>query len=79
MHNGITDVDEVYEMDDQDTMFYMCDASRMLSVKEAARQLGIGEAFARRLIRRGEIKSVRLGDRVLVPRHEVERIVEQAA
>ncbi len=80
MHNGIIDVSEVIEMDEKPMMFY-CQTHEgeraLFSVKETATRLGICESLVRRLISQGEIKGVRLGDRILVPRQEVERIAGQ--
>ncbi|HUF32984.1 MAG TPA: helix-turn-helix domain-containing protein [Acidimicrobiales bacterium] len=39
-----------------------------LTVDEAARLLGISRAFAYDLVRRGEIPSIRLGRRLIIPR-----------
>jgi excisionase family DNA binding protein len=50
----------------------------LLSVAEAARLLDIGATRAWRLVQSGEIPTVRLGKRVLVPRSAVERIVSGA-
>ncbi len=47
----------------------------VVSVAEAARLLGISSWFAWQLVRRGEIRSLRLGRRVLVPRFIVEQLV----
>ncbi len=46
----------------------------LLSVRQAARLLGVGTTFAWDLVRRGQIPSVRLGRRVLVPRAAIERL-----
>lgn len=42
---------------------------RTLTVEEAARLLGIGRGAAYEAARRGELPSVRLGRRILIPRH----------
>lgn len=39
----------------------------LLTVEEAARRLGIGRTLAWRLVRRGELPSVRLGRLVRIP------------
>lgn len=39
-----------------------------LSVADVAKTLSLGVTYTRRLINRGDIKSVRVGKRVLVPR-----------
>jgi len=46
----------------------------LLSVADAARLLGIGERHCWDLIAAREIRSVKLGQRRLVPRAEIERI-----
>lgn len=45
---------------------------RTLTVEEAASALGISRALAYDLVRRGEIGSLRLGRRIVIP----ERVVE---
>lgn len=45
-----------------------------LSVPEAAEAIGISETHARSLITSGELPSVRLGTRVVVPRLALERL-----
>jgi excisionase family DNA binding protein len=47
----------------------------VLTVTEVAAALGISRAHAYELIARGELASVRLGRRIVVPRQELERIV----
>ena len=47
-----------------------------LTVVEAAGILGIGKSMAWRLIRDGEIATVRLGRRVIVPRKIVEELLK---
>jgi excisionase family DNA binding protein len=46
----------------------------LVSVQETARLLGIGERLAWDLVYAGEIKTIRLGRRVLIPRTVVEQI-----
>lgn len=46
-----------------------------LTVEEAAGILGISRAFAYEAVRRGEIPSIRIGRRVLVPRVALDRLV----
>ncbi len=46
-----------------------------LTVEEAARLLGISRAFAYEAVRRGEIPSIRIGRRVLVPKAGLTRLV----
>jgi excisionase family DNA binding protein len=45
-------------------------------VDEAARILGIGRSAAYEAVRRGEIPSIRLGKRVVVPRMALEKMLE---
>jgi excisionase family DNA binding protein len=47
---------------------------RLVSVEEAARLLGIGRTLAWGMVYRGQLKTIRLGKRVLVPQAEVDRI-----
>jgi excisionase family DNA binding protein len=49
-----------------------------LTVEEAGTRLGISRTLAYELVRRGEIPSIRLGRRVLVPIRALERLVESA-
>lgn len=46
-----------------------------VTVEEAATLLGISRAFAYEAVARGEIPSIRIGRRVLVPRAALERLV----
>ena len=46
-----------------------------LTVEEASALLGISRAFAYEAVRRGEIPSIRIGRRVLVPKIALERLV----
>jgi excisionase family DNA binding protein len=50
-----------------------------VSVVDAARMLGISRAFAYELVARGELPSVRLGRRVVIPRRALELLVEEGA
>lgn len=50
-----------------------------LTVEEAAALLGISRAFAYEAVRRGEIPSIRIGRRVLVPRVALDRLVNGPA
>ena len=43
------------------------DSRRTMSVESAAQRLGIGKAAAYRGIKSGEIPSIRIGKRILVP------------
>ena len=47
----------------------------VLSVIEAARELKIGRGLAYEAIRRGEIPSLRIGHRILVPRKALDDLL----
>ena len=47
-----------------------------LSVVEAARIMGVSKNVAYEAVRRGEIPSIRLGGRILVPRAALEQLLE---
>jgi excisionase family DNA binding protein len=49
-----------------------------LTVDEAAQVLGISRALAYELIARGEIPSLRLGRRIVVPRRALDLLLAQA-
>jgi excisionase family DNA binding protein len=51
-------------------------AALTMSVDEAARLLGIGRGLAYEAVRSGEIPSIRLGRRVLIPRSRLLELVE---
>jgi excisionase family DNA binding protein len=51
------------------------DEKMFLSVADVAKTLSLGVTYTRRLINRGEIKSVRVGKRVLVPRQCLDEYV----
>ena len=48
----------------------------VLTVTEAAAALGISRAHAYELVARGELPSLRLGRRIVVPRRCLERLVD---
>lgn len=48
---------------------------RTLTVPEVAESLGISPNLARKLIRAGQIRSVRLGRKILVAREEIDRVL----
>lgn len=48
----------------------------VLSVTEAAAALGISRAHAYELVARGELPSLRLGRRIVVPRRGLERLLD---
>jgi excisionase family DNA binding protein len=47
-----------------------------LSMEEAAKLLSVHHATLRRAIDRGDIRRIKLGDRVLIPRQELARFIE---
>ena len=49
-----------------------------LSVPEAAKLLGIGKNLAYEAVQRGEIPSIKVGRRLLVPRAALERMLTEA-
>jgi excisionase family DNA binding protein len=49
------------------------------TVEEAGRMLGISRAHAYELVARGELPHLRLGRRVVVPKHAIELLLERAA
>jgi excisionase family DNA binding protein len=48
----------------------------VLTVSEAAAALGISRAHAYELVARGELPSLRLGRRIVVPRRGLERLLD---
>lgn len=51
---------------------------RTITVPEAGEQLGIGRNAAYEAAKRGEIPTVRIGRRLLVPREAVDRLLQRA-
>ena len=47
------------------------------TVTEAARALGISRGLAYEMVKTGEIPSVRVGKRLVVPRRALEKLLEQ--
>jgi len=52
------------------------DKRLVLTVSEAAAALGISRTHAYELVARGELASLRLGRRIVVPRRSLERLVD---
>jgi excisionase family DNA binding protein len=50
-----------------------------LTVEEAASLLGISRAFAYESVHRGDIPSIRLGRRILIPRSLLEKLVDDGS
>ena len=52
---------------------------KTLTIPEAAKALGIGRNAGYEAARRGEIPTIRIGKRLLVPRAALERMLQGAA
>jgi excisionase family DNA binding protein len=52
--------------------------SLVLTVSETARVLRIGRNQAYDAVRRGDIPSIRVGRRILVPRHALEQLLNRS-
>jgi len=50
-------------------------ATMVLTVPEAARLLGISRTHAYELVTRGELAHVRLGRRIVVPKHSIDTLL----
>lgn len=61
----------------EDPRYRRYDRSLLCTVEETAELLAIGRTSAFRLVREGQIRSVKIGSRRLVPRAAVEAFVEQ--
>ena len=57
----------------------MAENRRTLNVDEAAKMLGISRAFCYALVGRGEISSLRLGRRIVIPRRALEAMLEHGS
>ena len=51
----------------------------VLSVEEARKLLGLSRGLMYEAVRSGQLPSVRIGRRILIPRAALERLLEQAA
>ena len=56
----------------------MADRRLVLNVQQAAKMLGIGRNQAYEAARRGQIPTVRIGKRILVPKAALERMLTDA-
>jgi len=55
------------------------EAERLVwTVEEAGRMLGVSRAHAYELVARGELPHLRLGRRVVVPKHAIELLLARA-
>jgi excisionase family DNA binding protein len=59
-------------MDKEDTV------RLVLSVKEARGQLGLSRGLMYEALRTGQIPSIRIGRRILIPRAALERLLDEA-
>ena len=50
---------------------------KTLNVDEVAQLLGIGRTLAYQAVRRGEIPSIRIGNRYLVPKAALEKVISE--
>lgn len=57
----------------------LTDHRKTYTVPEAAKQLGIGRSAAYEAARTGQIPTIRIGKRILVPRAALERLLEDPA
>ncbi|MBI3910326.1 MAG: helix-turn-helix domain-containing protein [Armatimonadetes bacterium] len=53
-------------------------AQRVLTVAETARELRLGRSATYEAVKRGEIPSVRIGRRILIPVAALERLLAEA-
>ena len=53
-------------------------AKKVLTIAETAKELGICRQFAYEAARLGDIPTIRIGRRVLVPRAALDRMLEEA-
>ncbi len=53
----------------------MKEERKTLNVDEVAQLLGIGRTLAYQAVRRGEIPSIRIGNRYLVPKAALEKVI----
>jgi excisionase family DNA binding protein len=49
--------------------------SRVWTVSEAAEQLGVSRAHAYELVARGQLRHVRLGRRIVIPRRAIDQLL----
>lgn len=54
---------------------HMDDQKKVLTVKELASELGISINLAYRQVREGKIYSIKCGDRYLIPRRTLDRLL----
>jgi len=49
---------------------------RVLSVEEARRQLGISRGLMYKAVRRGEVPSVKIGRRIIIPEAALDKLLQ---
>lgn len=54
------------------------DIPLVLRVEDLMPILGVGRNGAYQLVRSGQIRSIRIGSRIRIPRHEVQRFLQKA-
>jgi excisionase family DNA binding protein len=70
---------EIYGMTDVTPEQAGCPRRATYSVEEAADILGIGRATAYAAARRGDLPTIKIGKRILVPRVALDRLLEDPA
>jgi excisionase family DNA binding protein len=55
------------------------DLPMVFSVEQAATRLGISRAFAYQLVARGELRALRLGRRIVIPRFAIDELLARAS
>lgn len=53
------------------------EARRLVALAPAAVQLSVSVGFLRRKVHEGKVAAVRMGDRILIPAAEVERVARE--
>jgi excisionase family DNA binding protein len=52
--------------------------AKVISITEAGTQLGLNRTAAYLAAARGDIPTIRIGRRILVPRHAIDELIERA-
>ena len=63
---------------DQNELPRVAPSNRLLTIAEALAALRIGKSSFYKLTARGEIRTLRLGGRTLVPEREIDRLISAA-
>lgn len=53
------------------------DGAILVGINEAAARIGIGPSFVKKLVRSGDLPSITIGDRRLIPVDGIHRFVER--